>query len=72
MVRVAGEAWKHVEAGRAGHRSALFRCARHRIERDPPAALRARAVWIHGYADATGVQLELIATLEAGSDLEHA
>ena len=45
------------------HRSALLERARAALEREPDVALPARAVWIHGFADATGVAAELIATL---------
>ncbi|HVH05763.1 MAG TPA: PD-(D/E)XK nuclease family protein [Myxococcota bacterium] len=62
LVRVAGRASAHLEAYGLEHRADLFRRAREALEADP-GRLRARAVLIHGYADATGVQLELLRAL---------
>jgi hypothetical protein len=58
--RVAARAAQAVATGRVGHRCALFRRARELLERDPEGVLVARAVLIHGYADATGVQADLL------------
>jgi hypothetical protein len=63
LARVAVRALEAIDAGRAGHRSALFRRAREILERDPQGALPARSVLIHGYADATGVQTDLLEAL---------
>jgi RecB family exonuclease len=63
VARVAARALEAIDAGRVGHRSVLFRRAREILERDPEGALRARAVLIHGYADATGVQTDLLEAL---------
>jgi len=63
LARVAVQALAAIDAGRVGHRSALFRRARESLERDPEGALPARAVLIHGYADATGVQTDLLEAL---------
>ena len=63
VARVAVGALEAIDAGRVGHRSALFRRAREILERDPEGALSARAVLIHGYADATGVQTDLLEAL---------
>jgi hypothetical protein len=62
-VRVAARVAELAGAGVMAHRSALFRRARELLEADPPRALPARAVWIHGYADATGVQTDLLEAL---------
>ncbi len=46
-----------------GHRALLLGAARDALLRDPDAALPARAVLIHGFADATGLRAELIEAL---------
>jgi hypothetical protein len=62
LARVAGRAAERLAAYGLEHRAGLFRRAREALEADP-SHLRARAVRIHGYADATGVQLELLRAL---------
>jgi hypothetical protein len=47
----------------AGHRSRLFAAARELLERDPERALPLRALFVQGFADATGVQTDLVAAL---------
>jgi hypothetical protein len=53
------------ELGRlgVGHDALTLRAAREALARDPEAALPARAVLIHGFADATGLRAELLETL---------
>ena len=46
-----------------GHRALLLGAAREALLRDPEAALPARAVIVHGFADATGLRAELIEAL---------
>jgi RecB family exonuclease/superfamily I DNA/RNA helicase len=67
LARVAAGVAESVESGRVGHRSALFRRALERLEREP-GALAARALIVHGYADATGVQADLLEALLRGRD----
>jgi superfamily I DNA/RNA helicase len=62
LARVAGRAAERLAAYGLEHRAGLFRRAREALEADS-SHLRARAVRIHGYADATGVQLELLRAL---------
>jgi superfamily I DNA/RNA helicase len=64
LVRIAGRAAERLAEYGLEHRAGLFRRAREALEADP-SLLRARAVRIHGYADATGVQLELLRALRA-------
>jgi hypothetical protein len=63
VVRVARRVAEGLEAGRFGHRSALFRAARERLEKDPEGALPTRALFVHGFADATGLQTDLLEAL---------
>ncbi len=63
VVRVAQGVAREIEAGRLGHGSRLYRLAREIVERDPEAALPARAILIHGFADATGVVTDLLEAL---------
>ncbi len=46
-----------------GHRAFLLRRARELLVAEPDLRLPARAVWVHGFADATGVRAELIESL---------
>jgi hypothetical protein len=62
LVRVAGRTAERLAGLGLEHRSGLYRRAREALEADSY-RLRARAVRIHGYADATGVQLELLRAL---------
>jgi RecB family exonuclease len=64
LVRVAGRVARLLDAGEVGHRSQLFVRARECLERDP-GRLRCRALFVYGFADATGVQADLIAMLRA-------
>jgi RecB family exonuclease len=61
-VRVTARASCASESGAFGHRSQLWIRAREVLERDA-AALPARAIYLHGFADATGVQTDLLETL---------
>ena len=63
LVRVAARAEVAFAKGPVGHRSQLFRAARESIELDPEAALPGRALFLHGFSDATGVQSDLIEAL---------
>jgi RecB family exonuclease len=63
LVRVADRSTRALESSGTGHRSALLRRARASLEADPRAALPARAVFVHGFAEATGVGIELIEAL---------
>jgi hypothetical protein len=62
VVRVAAAVAGDLEAGRIGHRSWLLRGARELLV-SRPELLPARALLLHGFADATGVQLDLIEAL---------
>ena len=62
IVRVAARVSAVLEAASLEHRSGLFRRARERLA-DDPELLPCGGLLIHGYADATGVQAELLATL---------
>ena len=62
LVRVAAELQADFAKRGFEHASGLFRRATERLEADP-AAVRARAVLVHGYADVTGTQLDLIDAL---------
>ncbi|UCE86679.1 MAG: PD-(D/E)XK nuclease family protein [Deltaproteobacteria bacterium] len=63
LVRVAERTARALEPLGVGHRSALLRRALERLETDPETALPARAVWVHGFAEATGVAIDLIGAL---------
>jgi RecB family exonuclease len=63
VVRVAARVSALLAGRRAGHRSSLFRGARELLEREPERVLPARALLLHGFADATGVQADLIEAL---------
>ena len=71
VVRIACRIAREIEEERFGHRSRLFRLAREIVERDPEAALPARAILIHGFSDATGVVTDLLEALvrRAGATL---
>jgi hypothetical protein len=60
--RVAVRVLEELEARGLQHRSGLFRSARELLEQRPQ-LLPTRACWIHGYADVTGVQLDLLQVL---------
>ena len=74
--RVAAGASAALAAGRLGHRSARLARAEVRLRAagaDAAAArgpLPSRALWITGFADATGVQLDLLETLARLADAE--
>ncbi len=63
VVRVAARVSERLEALGVGHDSARLRRARELLEADPERALRARAVHVFGFADATGLQMDLIEAL---------
>jgi len=63
VLRVAAAVLAALDAAGLEHRSALFRRAHQVLERDPEGALPSQGILIHGFADVTGVQLELIAAL---------
>jgi PD-(D/E)XK nuclease superfamily len=63
LVRVAtGTLGKLAEVG-AGRRSTLLAAAADRVRHGDAGDLRARAIWVYGFADATGVATDLIASL---------
>jgi len=62
LLRVADRIAAELAAGRLGHRSARLARAAARLA-DDPGLLPARGVWLHGFADATGVQADLLETL---------
>jgi hypothetical protein len=70
LVRVAAELCRRGDELLAGHRSRLFTAARERLERDPERALPLRAAFVLGFADATGVQTDLLAALVRLRDAE--
>jgi RecB family exonuclease/superfamily I DNA/RNA helicase len=63
VVQVAAAACDQLEKTGVGHRSVLDRRARELLESDPDALLPSRAVFVFGFADATGVQTDLIESL---------
>ena len=62
LVRVATRTAERLAGYGLEHRSALYRRAREALEAQPD-ALPSRALFVHGYADATGVQLDLLRAL---------
>ena len=67
LVRVAAAIEVEVSTGSLGHRSArLTRAAE--ILRDDPAALEGAPVFLHGFADATGAQLDFLEALQHASE----
>ncbi len=63
VARVAQRCHAALQASGVGHRALLLCAARDALLRDPDAALPARAVLVHGFADATGLRAELIEAL---------
>lgn len=63
VLRVAAAVQRSLRERGLEHRSDLFRRAREAVETDAARVPPASALWFHGYADVTGVQLELIAAL---------
>lgn len=63
LVRVAARTEAALRELGLGRMSTLFRGAMEKIEEDPDQALPSRAVFIHGFADATGVATDLLQTL---------
>jgi superfamily I DNA/RNA helicase len=63
LLRVAERSARALEAGAAHHESRLFVRARECLEAEPEVALPARAVIVHGFSDATGVQADLLEAL---------
>lgn len=63
LLRVATRVAERLAAHGAGHRSELLRRARAGLEADPERALAARAVFVHGFAEATGVASDLLEAL---------
>jgi hypothetical protein len=62
-VRVAARTLETMEASGIGHRARLLERARELLESDPDVALPARAVFVHGFAEATGLRAELLEAL---------
>jgi hypothetical protein len=63
VVRVAARASEQLEEFGIGHLSTRVRRACELIDRDPERVLPARAVFVFGFADATGLQTDLIELL---------
>jgi RecB family exonuclease len=63
IVRVAGRCARRLGELGAPHRSALLRRAAELLARGVDVALPARAVLVHGFADATGVAADLLEAL---------
>ncbi len=63
LVSVAARVDRALPGAAFNHRARLFRIARESLERDPGAVLPGRAVFVHGFADATGVQVDFIESL---------
>jgi hypothetical protein len=66
LVRVAARSELLLDALGLGHRAALLRRAALLVEADPERALPARAVLVHGFADATGTATDLLEALLKG------
>jgi hypothetical protein len=62
LLRVAADVSREL-AVTLGHRSAELARANECLRAAGPELLPTRALWIHGFADATGVQLDLLETL---------
>jgi RecB family exonuclease len=69
LARVTARVAERIGSGGTDHRSALFRRALELLQRGPSGALQARAILIHGYADATGVQTDLLAALGRAAEV---
>jgi hypothetical protein len=67
LVRVATRTAERLAGYGLEHRAGLFRRARLALE-ERPERLPTRALFVHGYADATGVQLELLRAMAALAD----
>lgn len=63
VMAVAARVARALDDGAADHDSRRLVRARERLEADPDVALPARAVYVHGFADATGTQADLIEAL---------
>jgi hypothetical protein len=63
VVRVAAAVGEALEEAIAGHRSAWVRRADELLDANPEGAVPARAIFVFGFADATGVQTDFIETL---------
>lgn len=63
IVRVAAKVLRAFDHLNVSHRTALLQRATQCIARDPARALPARAILIHGFADATGVATDLLEAL---------
>jgi len=66
LVRVALAVHEECEACGLETRASLLRRARQALERAGPGLLPRRALFVHGFADATGVASDLLAALCAG------
>jgi RecB family exonuclease len=63
LCEVACETQRALERAGLQWRSARLALARERLERDGAASLPSRDVWVHGFADATGLASDLLAAL---------
>jgi len=65
LLRVAAATAREIETRDLGHRSARFARAAERLRDEGASALPTRALWLHGFADATGVQLDWLEALRS-------
>lgn len=63
VARIAQRIAAQIESGAAGHGSALFRSARECLEAQGAELLPAHSLYIHGFADATGVHSDWLEAL---------
>ena len=68
VLRVAVSLSASLHGAGLAHRSDLIRTARERVEARSAEDLHARALFLHGFTDATGVQAELIEALVRHAD----
>ena len=63
VARVAARCFDAMQKAGGGHRALLLRAAREALCEGPDRALPARAVFVHGFADVTGLRADLIEEL---------
>ena len=63
VVRVAARCFEAMQKEGGGHRALLLRAACEALRADPERSLPARAVFVHGFADVTGLRADLIEEL---------
>jgi hypothetical protein len=67
LVDIAAQVQRESQRLGVGRASAMLRCATEALARDR-SLVRARAVWIHGFSDATGAASDLLAALAERAD----